>query len=98
MASHSLLHRVRHSAVAAAMTISMATVPALAQAAAPVAQVAAPVEVLDVPTPDELEDLSAREAASTDLESFEGGEPVVVISSSALALALLIVILILILD
>lgn len=81
------------------MTISMATVPALAQASVPVAQIAAKApEALDVPTPDELEELSAREASSTELESFEGGEPVVIVTSSALALALLIVILILILD
>lgn len=98
----STLTRPLQSAV---LALGLIAAPAWAQAERPTTHLAAnaaqvvesSVDTLVVPTPEELEDLASRDAAA-DLEDFEGGEVVIVVSTSLLTVAVLLVLLLLILD
>ena len=95
-----LFHRIRSAALAGGVALGVFGSPALALASPAPAVPEAPVQVTSQAADgsNELAELAAREQASTELESFQGGEAVVIIGGSVLTLGLLILILALLID
>lgn len=89
---------IKSTALAAAL--ALASAPAIARAEIPIGTVA-PTAIaqadMAVPTPSELDELRGRDASATDLDEFEGGEPVIIIGGSVLAAALVVLLLVLLL-
>ncbi len=89
---------IKSTALAAAL--ALASAPAIARAEIPIGASTTPIAQAEmvVPTPSELDELAARDAAATtDLEQFEGGEPVIIVGGSVLAAALVILLVLLLL-